>query len=202
MIRLIAGADRGAHPALVDAMFRGRAGSETEAQPGSMDSYDGEAPLYVIAVDPSSGAVSGSLRLLPTTGRTLLKERFADRFGEPVDFASATIWEGTRFCLHPPDASPPDLDRTACELFLGTCEVGLLAGLTQIVSLFDDRLVRLHRRIGWNPELVGSSPRRTGPGHLHVGLWDVTQDALARMRERSGIHHSVLADAVPAQPMT
>lgn len=195
VIKLIAGADRGAHPGLIDAMFRGRIGAGAKAR-AAVDAYDDEALLYLVAVDPASEAVTGSLRLMPTTGRTLLKECFANRFDEPVDLASATIWEGTRLSVHAGDRCS---DRTACELFIGTCEVGLLAGLTQIISLFDDSLDPLHRRIGWSPAIVGSSPRRGQPGCLHVGLWDVSPAALALMRARSGIHRTVLADPAPVR---
>lgn len=196
MIKLVAGADRGTHPELVDAMVRGRTCPRGAACPTrATDPYDGEALLYLIAVDADSGAVTGSLRLMPTTGRTMLKERFADRFDEPVDLASATIWEGTRLSV---PSDEPGRHRTACELLVGACEVGLGAGLTQIIGLFDDSLERLHRRIGWSPAIVGSSPRRGGPGRLHVGLWDVSEAALALMRARGGIQGSVLADPVPA----
>ena len=42
------------------------------------DKYDDEQPVYVILTDEGQQQVYGSLRLLPTTGPTLLKDTFSD----------------------------------------------------------------------------------------------------------------------------
>ena len=202
MIKLVNGVDRSRHPRHIDEMFRGRAvvfrdrlGWDVTVKNGwEVDVYDDANPLYLLSVDESSDCVHGSLRLMPTTGRTLLKEVFADHFDEPVDLVSATIWEGTRFCVHPDSPVEPTgagVNRTTCELFLGMCEVGLQAGLSQIIGVFDRRMVRIYRRIGWSPDVISSSDK-FGRAPLFVGLWDVSIEALAAMRERSGLTSSVL----------
>ena len=43
--------------------------------------------------------VKGSLRLLPTTGPTVLADVFSDTLPDAVTFSAPTIWECTRFCL-------------------------------------------------------------------------------------------------------
>ena len=63
------------------------------------DKYDDEAPVYIIYTDEQQREVKGSLRLLPTTGPTLLADCFADTIPDAVHLSSPTIWEGTRFCL-------------------------------------------------------------------------------------------------------
>lgn len=202
MIRAVQGDDRGQCPALIDEMFRGRAAVfrdklhwDVQVQDGwEVDRYDGLNPLYLISVD-ADGHVRGSLRLMPTTGPTLLGEVFAHEFDEPVDIRSATIWEGTRFCVHPHRngsvLTSTGVNLVTSELFMAMCEVGLAAGLTQIIGVYDPRLIRIYRRIGWSPEQLAMSTRyRTSP--IYVGLWDISETALATMRDRSGMVGSVL----------
>lgn len=151
------------------------------------DEYDDLNPLYLVAVDAETGRARGSLRLLPTTGRTMLGDIFRNYFDQPVDVRSPIIWECTRFCAHPNETDhlgPQGIADVTSELLIGICEAGLYAGISQIVGVFDRRMVRIYRRGAWSPEIIA---RSTGAGHgeIAVGLWDVTEDALAAMRARA-----------------
>ena len=209
VVRLIQGNERDQHPAVVDAMFRGRAemfatrlGWDVVVKDGwEIDLYDELNPLYLVSISPN-GQVRGSLRLMPTTGRTLMTEVFAAAFDEPVDIRSALIWEGTRFCVHPelhPTLTPAGVNFATCELFLAMCEVSLAMGLANIIAIYDQSLPRIYNRIGWAPHPLGTSdalPFRHG--RVSAGLWDVSDQALTNMRARSGIAGSVIAgEAVP-----
>ena len=67
------------HSKLLEEMFRMRARIFGERLNWDVkvvngmerDRYDDEAPVYLIYADDATGAVKGSLRLLPTTGPTL-----------------------------------------------------------------------------------------------------------------------------------
>jgi len=201
MITLFSGDDAAAHAALHDQMLRGRAavfrdklGWDVSVTDGrESDAYDEANPLYLVSRDPGDGRVAGSIRLMPTTGPTLMRDVFADVFDEDVDLVSATIWEATRFCVHP-DAprrlSPKRMHLATCELAIAMCEIGLAAGLTQYIGVFEQRMERVYARIGWKPDTLARSDRFT-TGTIAVGLWDVSEDALAEMRGRSGIHESL-----------
>ena len=63
------------------------------------DKYDDEGPVYVIYTDDRMREVKGSLRLLPTTGPTLLADIFSDTLPAAVYLSAPTIWECTRLCL-------------------------------------------------------------------------------------------------------
>lgn len=202
MIKLISNDNRHANAELLTAMHRGRAaifgdklGWDVRIEDGcEIDVFDRENPLYLVAIDDETGRACGSLRLMPTTGRTLLRDVFVDVFDEPVDIMSATIWEATRFCVHP-DApmrrTSTNLHRATCELSLAMCEVGLRAGLTQVIGVFDTRMIRVYRRIGWEPEVIAQTDKMAH-GRIYVGLWDVSEEALANMRACSGIEGSVI----------
>ena len=197
MITLFTGEDAAAHAALHDQMLRGRAAvfrdklgwDVSVVQGRERDAYDDANPLYIVSCDPVDGRVAGSIRLMPTTGPTLMRDVFADVFEEDVDLVSATIWEATRFCVHP-DAprrlSPKRMHLATCELAIAMCEIGLAAGLTQYIGVFEERMERVYARIGWKPDVLARS-NRFSTGAIAVGLWDVGLDALAEMRDRSGI---------------
>ncbi|MGY6643717.1 MAG: acyl-homoserine-lactone synthase [Salinarimonas sp.] len=204
MITLINGHEADRHAGIVDAMFRGRAaifrdklGWEVHVDDGrECDPYDALNPLYVIALDDETDEVVGSIRLMPTTGPTLQRDIFAGAFDDDVDLVSATIWEATRFCVHPGSRrklTPTRLDRATCEIAIAMCEIGLRAGLTQYIGIFEPHMQRIYRRIGWAPEVLARSTAfETGP--IAVGLWDVTAEALADIRGRAGIHEDIIVN--------
>jgi len=208
MIRLIQGADAPNHPNEMDAMFRARAqvfrdrlGWDVDVIDGrEIDRYDAANPLYLLSIDEGNGAIRGSLRLLPTTGPNMLRDKFAAFFDVPMVIESATIWECTRFCLHP-DAGGPQTTATGAmratwDMMLGICEVGLQAGLSQIQGVYDQSMIRVYRKTRWSPVPIAES-RKVGAIPIYVGLWDVSEEALEQMRKASGTRGSVLEPNMP-----
>jgi len=185
MIQILSGGDRARFPQVFDQMFRARAaifkdrlGWEVDVANGlEIDRYDRcDDTVYLVASD-ADGHLTGSLRLLPTTGDTMLRYEFADFFDAPVDVESPTAWECTRFCVHPPRHG------ARAELLIGLCALCLESGIEHIVGLYDERMTRIYGRIGWTPDPLAES--RSHRGHLIVGLWEATPHALERMHARS-----------------
>jgi acyl homoserine lactone synthase len=95
------------HSDLIEEMFRLRARifrdrlkwDVSVVDGKERDKYDDEGPVYIIDVDDETRRVSGSLRLLPTTGPTLLDDFFYDTRPAAAQLSAPTIWECTRFCL-------------------------------------------------------------------------------------------------------
>jgi N-acyl-L-homoserine lactone synthetase len=208
MIRLIQAQDSAAYPREMEAMFRARAavfhrrlGWNVVVRKGrEIDHYDAQNPLYLIAVDDASGDITGSARLLPTTGPATFGESSCELFEQPIDLASATVWECARFCIHPSTRSGSSLrkaTRIAFEINLAVCELGLRAGLTQIQTVYDQFMVKVYENAAWRPTLLARSTR-VGKLPAYVGVWDVTQRTLAEMRKASGVEGSVLE----MQPVT
>lgn len=206
MIRVVNGAERSRYPAEMDQMFRARAeifgnrmGWDITLRDGwEIDAYDDVNPLYLLSIDSMTGSVRGSLRLLPTAGPHMMRDVFRQYFEAPVLIESPLVWECTRFCIHPGHEGsmlPGGVHLATSELLLGICEVALSAGVDQITGVFDRRMVRIYRRVGWNPVVIGRS-ETAGAEPIMVGLWDATDRALATMRARSGIGESVLETAV------
>ena len=107
MIVLIEKHNAHRHPNLLKQMFQLRArvfcdrlGWDVRVAGGEeRDRYDDELPIYLIYTDDEKREVKGSLRLLPTTGPTLLADLFSDTLPDAVHLSAPAIWECTRVCL-------------------------------------------------------------------------------------------------------
>jgi acyl homoserine lactone synthase len=178
------------YPTLRDTMFRDRAEQfsrrlgwavTVDEQGWERDQYDALNPLYVIW-EREDGTHGGSMRLLPTTGRTMVAEHFAD-VADISGIVSPFVWECTRFCLAP-GAEP----RVVAALVLACDEVMERFCLTHLLAVFDARMVRVYRRMGTSPEVLGSSG--SGRDMIAVGLWErggYDEEDRIRVREKAGL---------------
>jgi acyl homoserine lactone synthase len=136
--------------------------------------------------------VKGSLRLLPTTGPTLLAECFADTLADAVRLSAPTIWEATRFCIDYRLFDRGLLDGlffASAEMIAGLGDVAVSAGIESIVGNFDASVFRLYRRIGCQVEILGCTSRYGRP--VYLGLFPISELLVRRVKRR-------LANAGPA----
>lgn len=199
---LVRGMDVGEHAGLLNQMFRARKrlfadrlmwDVKVDEDGREIDDYDVQKPLYLISTD-DQGQHAGSLRLLPTTGNTMLRDVFASVFDDTI-IESPLIWECTRFCIesNKSDRLSAGLHRATTALLLGICETGLRAGISQIVGVFDRRMIPIYRRGGWSPEVVGESG--TGREAVYLGVWDVTDENAQAIRDAGKLRGSILESA-------
>jgi acyl homoserine lactone synthase len=198
MIITLTNADRAEQLALFDQMFQSRAavfhdrlGWDVTVENGrEMDWYDRQAePIYLLAVDEEQ-RVLGSLRLLATTGPTMLQSEFKHFLEDDVDVVAPTIWECTRFCVPPGAGSAvQNANNVSAELLIGLCELCLNAGIEFIVGVYETPMTRLYARIGWCPEKLAQA--RPAIGDIQAGIWEVSQEVLATMRQRLSARISV-----------
>ena len=149
------------------------------------DKYDDESPVYVIYTDDRKREVKGSLRLLPTTGPTLLADIFSDTLPAGVHLSAPTIWECTRLCLDDRLlANGPGhqllLDSTA--LIAGLGEVAMRAGIETIIGNFDSSMLRLYRQLGCEVEVLGSTLRYGGA--IYLGSHRLSESIVNKLRRR------------------
>ncbi|PIE13402.1 MAG: autoinducer synthase [Rhodobacterales bacterium] len=171
-----------AHSMFTDrtAQFRDRLGWPVNVNDAGeeRDEYDAENPLYVIwqNTDHSHG---GSMRLLPTMGRTMVNDHFL-HLTDGVRVESPLIWECTRFCL-----SRNASAQTAAALMLAGGEVMRQFGIKHYVGVFDAPMVRIYKQIGANPTVLGSAGK--GRDRTSVGLWEFTDTSQQIVSKRAGI---------------
>ena len=129
------------------------------------DEYDALNPLYIIWED-ADGRHGGSMRTLPTVGRTMINEHFRD-LTDGVPIGSPLIWECTRFCLAPGASS-----RVAAGLLLARARARACGSASSRRSgVFDARMPRIYGRIGHTPDDHRYRPA-TGRDAISVGLWN------------------------------
>jgi len=181
------------YPHLMDQMFQMRARvfhdrlrwNVRVVDGRERDKYDDESPVYVIYTDDRMREVKGSLRLLPTTGPTLLADIFSDTLPAGVHLSAPTIWECTRFCLD--DRSLASgighqllLDSTA--LIAGSFEVAMRAGIETIIGNFDSSMLRLYRQLGCEVEVLGSTLRYGGA--IYLGSHRLSGSIVNKLKRR------------------
>ncbi|AEI95024.1 MULTISPECIES: acyl-homoserine-lactone synthase [Roseobacter] len=187
MIRYLYADQLDQHPTLRDSMFRDRADQfktrlgwdvDIDEDGFERDQYDALNPLYVIW-ENADGSHGGSMRFLPTTGRTMINEHFTDILGGGT-ITSPLIWECTRFCL-----SRGAQSKVAAALMLAGGEIMQNFDVAHFAGVFDARMVRIYRLIGSSPEVLGSTGN--GRDKISVGLWEFTPDAQAKVAAKAGL---------------
>jgi N-acyl-L-homoserine lactone synthetase len=179
-------------------VFRDRLGWDVQVADGKeRDKYDDEGPVYLIYADDESLKVKGSLRLLPTTGPTVLADIFSDTLPDAVHFSAPTIWECTRFCLEDDilsRANREELLIASAVLIAALGDVAIGAGIESIVGNFDSTMLRLYRRIGCEVEVLGSTLRYGRP--VYLGLFPISKPILRKVKARLKKAQSVMAGSV------
>jgi len=164
------------------------------------DEYDDLDAIYLLAYDDTE-TLRGTWRLLPTTGPYMLRDVFSDLMEDQAMPSARTVWEVSRFAAEPDDSVSEELglaslNRTCNELFCGIAEFGLANGITEIVSAYDIRIARLLKRIDCLPFWQGR-PRRIGNTIAVAGRFEISWEALAKVRRVGGFQGSVVRAVAP-----
>lgn len=188
MLRYLSAIELAANPVLASTMFHHRRVQFLERLGWDVrvnelgeerDEYDDLDPIYVVW-EGKNGEHVGSMRFLPSTGRTMIAEHFKELAGQN-SFVHPSVWECTRFCVAP-GADPT----TASSLMLGALELGLMLNLSKAIGVFETRMLRVYRRIGWSPEVIASSG--DARGRISSGVWSFNRLIRAHLLERSGVN--------------
>ncbi|MGY4183128.1 N-acyl-L-homoserine lactone synthetase [Bradyrhizobium sp. USDA 4518] len=158
-----------------------------------VDEFDVLKPVHLLHRS-TDGSIQGCVRLLPSTGPTMLREIFPILLDGQRAPRSAQVWESSRFALDLPSDAPKaggGLAAATYELFAGMIEFGLATGLLEIVTVTDARMDRILRRAGWPLRSIGK-PRPLGNTIALAGYLEVSTDALDRIRKAGRISGPVL----------
>jgi len=158
-----------------------------------IDEFDALGPAYLIQ-RAHDNRVQGCVRLLPSTGPTMLRNTFPVLLDGAAAPSGPSIWESSRFALDVSPSAPKaahGLASATYELFAGMIEFGLSRQLTEIVTVTDARMERILRRAGWSLRRIGK-PRALGSTLAVAGYLEVSIESLARVRAAGGLHGPVL----------
>lgn len=185
-------------------VFKGRLEWDVEID-GDMerDKFDALGAVYILQRD-SAGRVCGCVRLLPSTGPTMLQDVFpALLAGDPMPNDPA-VWETSRFALDIPETCPKGAGGIAVytyELFAGIVEFSLSHGIREIITVTDARLERILRRANWPLKRLGQS-LRIGDTLAVAGTVDISVDVLNRLRSRGGLQGPMLWTPAVSEPQS
>jgi acyl-homoserine lactone synthase len=200
MIIVVTHAERGRHAGLLAQMHRHRKqvfidrfgwrlpliGGEQE-----VDQFDTERAVYLLSLDPA-GALTGSLRLMPSTGPHLLGDLFAHLCADGAPRDAAT-WEVSRFCTDP-DLRDPSLARK--HLLVGLVEFALLYGIDRFTCVSHMVGVEQLLSIGWDAVPLGL-PQPDESGMVGALAINITPETLKLLRRNAGFEHPVLRWELP-----
>jgi acyl homoserine lactone synthase len=114
-------------------------------RPAATWKFDGCPRIYLLQRE-DDGRVQGCVRLLRTTGSTMLRDTFPALLDGQAAVATDTIWEGSRFgvdrCTREAKTAG-SIARATYELFAGMIEFGLTRQLTDIITVTDARIDRI-----------------------------------------------------------
>ena len=187
MIRFLTGDELETHPTLARTMFIDRATQfskrlrwevTVDQDGGERDEYDTLNPLYVI-LENSDGEHAGSLRFLPTTGKTMVNDHFT-HLTDGVKIQSPYIWECTRFCV-----SPTSDRRAAAKLLTAGAFIMKECCIDHFVGVFDDRMERIYRVIGANPTVLGR--QKAQQGSIGIGLWEFNDNQYRQLLTKASL---------------
>ena len=125
----------------------------------------------------------------------MLRDVFSNLLAPDDAVESATIWESSRFAISPnvTDRDPNTrLNPVTYELLLAIIEVGLMTGLSFVVTVFDARMKRILRMADFPVEFIGT-PQRIGKATAYAGLLEVSEEAWASVAAKGGINHRVIS---------
>ena len=191
MLRYLTTDQLAAYPVLRDTMHRDLTAQfrdwlkwdvTVDADGFERDKYDAMNPLYVIWEMPS-GRHGGSMRFLPTSGRTMVHDHFLSFLGG-ADVRFEQILECTRFCI-----SQGAGTHVAAALMLAGGALMRAFDLTHLLGFFDARMVRIYNMIGASPDVLGSSG--TGREKISVGLWAYRSGDRTTVLRRAGVSSAV-----------
>ncbi|MGD9542195.1 acyl-homoserine-lactone synthase [Methylocystis sp.] len=183
MIALLPGESRALFPRLTDEMYdlrQSAARTRFDRPPGAVnrlaivDYFDSLDPLYVLALSNAERVV-GALRLLPTTGLTMLNDAFAARSPQRLRIESPLIWEASRLTLDVSEDCQRRrqiIDRAVGEIGVALNEIAKNAALTHVVGVFDGGAHRLLSLRGCAGEAL-APPTSLDGAEIYLALYEV-----------------------------
>lgn len=155
------------------------------------DRWDGTPATHYFVAQERHGQIQGHARFFPCSHPTMISELWPYLLDEELP-RSARIWESSRFAVTAPS---PLRARIVQELVVGHLELARAEGIEAFVGVMQPRhWRRCLEDLGWPVHYLG--PVTTLPGDPYsvvAARFDVSDEIERIVRERTGIHHSVLS---------
>jgi|GEM_PF-696028 len=123
------------------------------------DQFDCPEAAYFLALDDQQQVI-GTWRLVPTTLPTMIAEVWPQFLNSITIPSHPYIWEASRFAVSSPKGATreglAEVNRATQELFVALTEACMLCGISEVYTLYDERIGRLIRRLACDPYKVSA----------------------------------------------
>lgn len=203
MIHVVSGANRHLYEERLEELYRLRHDIFVDerdwrdlAKPDAreIDAYDNEDTIYCIAIE--DGRIVGGHRLYPTIKPTMLGEIFphlAAVRGIPSDIA---IWEWSRYFIVK-DKRDGALNYA---LMAAVQELCLDEGISEVSAVMETWWLPRFQQAGFDVRPLGL-PALVNNEWTMAGLIEISEGALRKLRNKSGIQGPVLVRDGPRRPL-
>jgi len=148
------------------------------------DNLDEEYNVTLLYIDEESDTVVGGLRLIPTTGNTLLHDVWVDMLPERDDFRSPNIWEATRFCTNTNYSNNRNnyfINRIFYALILATLKFSSENGITSIIAVCEKKFVMMFSAFNAALEIISEKTDENGC-ELCCTLWSTEPEIQNKLK--------------------
>lgn len=165
------------------------------------DQFDRCDPTYLLWRD-HRGRVSGSWRLMPTTGPYMAKDVFPELLDGLPPPASPDIWEGSRFAVEEDVLRNGQIGRRGLAaasqitsgVFCGVTEFCLAKGIREVLCVYETRIARILPLAGCLPDWQ-SHPHEISGMPVVLGRFAMTNVFLQKLRTKRRSQASVIRSA-------
>lgn len=144
------------------------------------DDFDDGYGIYILYQD-DAGRIGGGVRLMPTTGPTLLHTVWADMLPEKDDFRSPNIWEATRFCVDEDNVDTRNMslaNKATLALSLSVVEFANSNGISHIIAVCERYFFDMINAYNAQAEILATKTDDNGVA-ISCGLWSTKEAAAA-----------------------
>jgi len=145
-----------------------------EASPDGreVDRFDAMFNVYILCLDDKTGEVAGGVRLMPTTGETLLHTVWSDMLPAGNDMRSRNIWEATRFCVDEEISSRKAnlLNRATLMLSMAVADFGNANSISHVVAVCEHYFFSMAGAYGPQAEILSTKIDENGL-EISCGMW-------------------------------
>ena len=154
---------------------------EASADGIETDVFDDMFNVCILNLDDNTRSVTGGVRLMPTTGPTLMRRVWAGMLPRPDAYRAPEIWEATRFCVD--DRSNRSrkrslVNRATLALSLAVLEFCDANAIRQVIGVCEQKFFDMQRVYGTSARIISSKTDENGT-EIGCGLWDTGPDARA-----------------------
>jgi acyl homoserine lactone synthase len=182
-------------------VFKDRLNWDVSSSDGmEIDIFDAFAPIYLVVLHEGVEVI-GCVRLLPTTGPTMLSDAFPSLLDGQSPPSNPEILESSRFCVDTNRGGNTfggGLSQVTFLLFAAMIEYLCLVQARSIVTVTDLRMERILRRAGWPLERIGT-PQAIGNTMALAGYLHRSEGALAAICQHARLERPILGE-LPFMP--